>query len=230
MNKVRQHQSKLAENHNKSGDIVKAHILIADDHDLYRDGLKAHIQQIFGDEDVRLQEACNYGEAAAIIQENPNFDICLMDLNMPGPPSLKELITRYPGLPIIVISATDKITDMQSCFDIGVMGFVPKSEPAAVIIKAIELVMAGGLYVPSVFINGQQQAPSKERSPLNDLTPRQQQVLGLIEEGCSNKEIAREMNLAESTVKSHLAVILKTFNVKNRTQAVVFAQNLRNNA
>ena len=206
---------------------MTTHILIADDHDLYRNGLKAHILQVFDQDGAVVYEASDYEQTSALIAAQNNLDICLLDLNMPGPLSLSGLILQHPGVPIIVISGSNDMSDMQACFDMGVMGYVPKNEPAAVIIKAIELVLAGGLYVPSAFVsNGQAQQHQKtERSLLDELTQRQREVLNLIAKGYSNKEVAREMSLAESTVKSHLAIILKTLNVKNRTQAVVLMNN-----
>lgn len=201
-------------------------ILIIDDHDIVREGMQHALQDMDNVEDIL--GAKNGTEAEEYLKQDANIGLVLLDLFMPdtdGFSLLRSLVDTYPNMPIIVLSASDDIAHMRKSFDFGASGYVSKAEPRAVMLSAITLVLAGGTYVPTHMI----EAKSESRDSPHDmpkLTDRQLDVLLAMGEGKSNKEIARDLNLSEYTIKIHVTAVLKSLEAKNRTQAVVNAKKL----
>ncbi|MCB1684868.1 MAG: response regulator transcription factor [Pseudomonadales bacterium] len=197
--------------------------LIADDHALYRDGL-AHLLSSL-DAAAQLIETWDFPETLVQAQSNPDIGLLLLDLRMPGMQgmqSVRELISRAPGIPILVISAVEDPEEMQQVLQAGVSGYIPKSETANLMRHAIQLVLGGGVYVPLTLLHALQE-PAVQH---NQLTPRQMDVLKLMVGGSNNKEIARDLNLSVATVKAHLGAIFRTLDVSSRAQAMVKAGRL----
>lgn len=197
-------------------------ILIADDHALFRAGVRHAIGQLSGE--VEPIEAENCAEALAAVERHTDIALVLLDLHMPGRNgfvALETLSRQDPTLPIVVVSASDDRSDMRRALDSGAMGYIPKSVPTAVLLNALRLVLSGGIYVPPEMIEW-------DRPPIGDapLTARQLDVLARIIEGKPNKVIARELELSEATVKAHVTAVFKALNVTNRTQAVSAVQRL----
>lgn len=113
---------------------------------------------------------------------------------------------------------------MQAALDGGAAGFISKSSPSEVILGALRLILAGGVYAPPELLTGQSAAVSK--SQLDALTPRQREVLALIGQGKSNKEIGKALDLSDATVKQHVSAILRTLGVANRMQAMLSARRM----
>jgi DNA-binding NarL/FixJ family response regulator len=204
-------------------------ILVADDHHLFRSGIR-HLLDELGD-GVEIVEAADHGSALERIATEANFSLALIDLHMPGSDghqSLESLAKRFPTLPIVVLSACDDRDDMQRAFDCGALGFIPKSSSPAVMLNALRLVLAGGIYVPPIFLQSRTAALTTASST-PDLTPRQSEVLALILEGKPNKSIAAQLHLTEATVKAHVTAVFKALKVSTRTQAAlaVSASKLR---
>lgn len=202
-------------------------VLIADDHSLFRTGLKHLISQLFPEPEVL--EATNYSEAMTAIRNETRMSLILVDLKMPemdGFSTLAKLVEQADSVPVVVLSGSGELSDMQQSFQTGVMGYICKSEPPQIILSALQLVLSGGVYVPTEFVMAPNKEASCEQNVLSELTERQREVLNLLAEGESNKEIARSLNVSEATVKAHLATILKTLGAKNRTQAVVCLQKM----
>jgi len=198
-------------------------ILIADDHELYRTGLKQLLHEHFDDSNVL--EAYNHEQAQLSLHENKNIDVILYDLLMPGKngfDAIDCIIKEFPEIPLIVLSASDSVNDIINVIQIGAMGFIPKAESNLVIISAIQLVLAGGIYVPHRLVSNMKHCHVNA----NVLTHRQIEVIKCLVEGKSNKEIARELQLTDTTVKVHLSTIFKLLNVKNRTQAAIELEKL----
>ncbi|MGZ8256259.1 MAG: response regulator [Gallionella sp.] len=211
-------------------------ILLVDDHNLFREGMRYVLQQL--QDGIEIIEASNFVDALKQADLNPELDLTLMDLNMPGSEgavSIKFFHQRYPHIPLVVISGEDSRHLMERVMSAGAMGFVCKSSTAPVMLSALNLVLAGGVYVPPQLL----QQPNHEDAPLLEardkrsihtneygLTARQMQVLKHLAEGQSNKEIARDINLAEGTVKIHVAALYQTLRVNSRMEAVRVASQL----
>ena len=210
-------------------------ILVADDHELFREGLRHALLQL--ESDVTIVEADDYPRALALAESEPNIDIVLLDLGMPGMPwleGLQSLRRLLPStVPIIVLSASDDRRHVLQAVNLGAAGFIPKTSSSRVMLSALKLVLSGGIYLPPALIEqgvlpSHAEAPHRQAQDSNPafLTQRQREVLSLLGQGKSNKEIARVLQLAEGTVKLHVTAILKALNVNNRTRAVVAASRL----
>lgn len=220
-------------------------ILIADDHELFLKGLEFILQENL--QNVELTTAQSYTDIFVILENNTDFDLIITDLAMPGAnwlAAINKIHTTLPETPIIIISAVFDKEILQQTLDIGVAGYIPKTSSNSLIVSAINLVLAGGIYIPHELLYSTKNAPvSAEKqkeyiSPLKTLeklvtntadippkglTERQIDIVKCIAEGLSNKQIAYKLNLTEGTVKVHITVILKILNVKNRTSAVIEA-------
>ncbi|CAA7625457.1 Glycerol metabolism activator [Magnetospirillum sp. LM-5] len=207
-------------------------ILIADDHELFRDGLRHVLGQL--GEQLTIVEACDYGDLFAVARGGADFDLVLLDLTMPGAEwaeGLRQVKEILPGTPIIVLSAADDRRHVLQAVNMGAQGFIPKSSPSRVMLSALRLVLSGGVYLPPALIEPQGSGsdsfnPVATEQAISFLTPRQREVLALLGQGKSNKEIARSLELAEGTVKLHVTAILKALGVNNRTRAVVAASQM----
>jgi DNA-binding NarL/FixJ family response regulator len=209
-------------------------ILIADDHELFRDGLRHVLDQLGGP--LTIVEASDFDQALSTVEREKDIDIVLLDLSMPGMSwndglqRLKEQLP--PTTPVIVLSASDDRRHVLQAVNLGAAGFIPKTSSSRVMLSALKLVLSGGVYLPPALLeNGAQGldgtgGPMASENAVSFLTPRQREVLALLGQGKSNKEIARVLQLAEGTVKLHVTAILKALNVNNRTRAVVAASQL----
>ncbi len=213
---------------------MKIKVLLVDDHALFRDGMRYVLQQLA--DEVEIIDTGNFTEALKLINESPNFDLALLDLNMPdsdGVPSLQLFHQRFPDIPLVVVSGSDQRDDIENVMNLGAMGFISKMSPSKVMLSALRMVLEGGVYVPPQLL---QQAVSRldmgmsltdkrsQRASKYGLTPRQLEVLQLIGNGLSNKDISNKLNLAEGTVKIHVAAIYQALHVGTRVDAVVAAR------
>lgn len=215
-------------------------ILLADDHSLVRDGMRMLIQHLVPDAEViEAQDAASLvGQASA----HPDIGLILLDLSMPGVTgfsALAEMRERFPDVPVVVISAHEDAATILGALDQGAMGFIPKTFSSELMLRALELVLAGGVFVPPAALRQPQPArpaaaPPSGAPPLTGagtpegptaadlgLTPRQFDVLRLIIQGKPNKTICRELGIEMGTVKTHIAAVLRTLDVQNRTQALL---------
>ena len=215
-------------------------ILVADDHDLVREGLRHALQALVPQ--AEILEARSAAEVQSMVALNTKFDLVVLDLVMPGAGGLDllcKLCDQLADTPVLVLSASDDAATMRRVLDCGAAGFVPKNTLHEVMLGAFKLVMAGGVYVPPALLerNGPARSrgntlqpgdfpfPSSGRvSPSAELTERQREVLALLKQGLQNKQIARQLGLSEHTIKIHVAAILSALGVTNRTQAVIAAQ------
>jgi DNA-binding NarL/FixJ family response regulator len=145
---------------------------------------------------------------------------------MNGVEGLKRLRAARPTLPIIVASGQDDPATIRAVLATGVSGFIPKSEPAELLLQALKLVHAGGVYIPKGTLADFQDGVPPPAPGTSTLTARQLDVLRRLMLGRPNKLIARELGLTEGTVKVHIAAILRALQVRNRTEAVVRAREL----
>lgn len=207
-------------------------ILLIDDHAMFREGLRLVLERLGAAFDII--EAGDCASAFEAIKRHPDLALVLLDLalpDMPGLDALRSLREHHPDLPVVVLSATEDRPTVLEAINRGAMGFIPKSSDSTLLINALRLVLAKGVYVPPSALthplNAGDAVPSasvkRKSATLRELgiTERQIEVLGLMVQGLPNKLIARSMNLSEPTVKTHVAACLRALNVTNRTQAVL---------
>lgn len=215
-------------------------ILVVDDHTLIREGLRLVLKEL--DDEVVVLEAQNCQETLRLAEDNPDLDLVLLDLHLPGVhgfDALAEVRERHPAIPVVVLSATDTRDTVIGALDRGAMGFIPKSSSTRVILGALRLVLSGGVYLPTAVLMHADHSIPGATSPPQDasrpsvsspaelgLTERQAEVLALMVQGKPNKLICRELGLAEGTVKLHVTAILRALNVCSRTQAVIVVGRL----
>ncbi|MGA8054336.1 MAG: response regulator transcription factor [Burkholderiales bacterium] len=213
-------------------------ILVVDDHPLILEALHHVLRHL--DASVTVLDAKSADEGRTLAEANADADLMLLDLGLPdtdGFGLLAELRGAYPTIPVVVLSGSDSSEDVLRAIDGGAMGFIPKSSSNEVMLHALRIVLSGTPFIPREALGGASPAAageprvvgflSKPVTPRDlGLTDRQAQVLALMLQGKPNKLICRELNLAEGTVKIHVAAILRALNVANRTQAVVEASRL----
>lgn len=200
-------------------------LLLADDHQMVRLALRMALAPL--GPQTEFVEADTAEAALAAAGNGEDLDLVLIDVNMPGAggvEGVRRLRASHPSLPVIVCSAAEDASLVRELLALGVSGFIPKSDSTQVILQAVQLVLAGGTYVPPRLMGGAPSAPSPV--PLAQLTPRQQDVLRLLAEGRPNKLIARGLDISEATVKVHLLAVFRALGARNRTEAVVIAQRL----
>jgi DNA-binding NarL/FixJ family response regulator len=211
-------------------------ILIGDDHPLFREGVHRLLANTHPDS--TYLHASTFDEMVDQAKATPDLDLILSDLQMPGWPGfvgITQIRRLKPDTPVVVVSASEAQSDMRQAIESGASGYIPKSSSVKVMLGAIDLIMAGGIYVPPAALaaeiaavatpQGTASADPSDRG-LSMLTQRQLDVLNCLREGKSNKQIAYELGLSEGTVKIHVTAIFKSLGVKNRTQAVISASKL----
>jgi DNA-binding NarL/FixJ family response regulator len=202
--------------------------LLIDDHPLFRQGLKGIAQRLDGA--AVVLESASFGAAQALLDDD--LDLVLLDLRLPdrdGLEALAAIRAAFPALPVVIVSASENKQDIKAALRLGALGFVSKASSADVLENALRLVLAGDIYLPSGIMLGPDGQPGADWSrgldepPARGLTDRQAQVMRLMARGESNKQIARALNLSESTVKVHVTAILRALGVTSRAQAIVAA-------
>jgi DNA-binding NarL/FixJ family response regulator len=199
--------------------------LIADDHSVSRRGLATLVGDSLGIPVVL--EAEDLPGALALIDDE-RLVLAVVDLRMPGvsrPEDIGQIRRLRPELPLAVISGSDDRDNMLACLAVGVHGYILKSAEDDEIIAALKQIMGGQIYAPSTLAESALRTNGETLSKPS-LTPRQQDVLGLLVAGKTNKEIARELDLSESTVKIHVAALFRALGVRNRVEAVKMAVDL----
>ena len=203
-------------------------ILIADDHALFRDGLAMRLEEI--NHDIVLLQAPTFSQAAKILDKENDINMIIVDLDMPDmrwEDGVEELKKKAPRASMIVISASEDIRNIRKILASGIKGYIPKRSDPKIMHNALKLILEGGTYIPPALIENSNESTSNNyRHNGKTLTNRQSQVLDLIAQGKSNKQIAYEMGVSEATVKLHINALLRSLKVNNRTQAVVTAQKL----
>lgn len=221
-------------------------VLIADDHRLIIEGVKIKLAEL--DPAVETVVAMNIDELdRAVAEHAESLDMALVDIAMPGTQGhqhVAKLRAQAPSLPVIVLSGSEDPELMRSLIDLGVLGFIPKAYSPDVMLSAIRLVLAGGIYIPPLLLanaqaHGWQPVDASTTAPQGFdsarsldglrtlLTERQIDVMRLLSQGKPNKLIARDLGISEGTVKIHLAAIFRALNVRNRVEAVVASRKLQ---
>jgi two-component system, NarL family, nitrate/nitrite response regulator NarL len=194
-------------------------ILIVDDHPLFRAGFHAVLQQ--SALDAGVLSVSSVPEALQILEQDPDVGLVLLDIHLRGDDgfsALKVIGARFPTTACIMISGDEQEGIAHRAIAGGASGFIPKSFTADDMIAAIRKVLAGEIFSTAT------QAPPAA-APGSELTLRQLEVISMLGRGFSNKEIARQLDVAERTVKAHVSAVFEALQVRNRTQAVLAAQS-----
>jgi DNA-binding NarL/FixJ family response regulator len=202
-------------------------ILVADDHALIREAFRHLLTEL--NPDVTVLEAGDCDGTCRLVEQHPDLDLLLLDLRLPGTgglATLEKLRAEYPTLPVVVVSALEDPATVRGVIARGAMGFIPKSSSNDLMLSALRLVLSGGRYLPPEILA----SPGADEAPQSaaqlHLTDRQREVLLLMAQGKSNKQICRELGLAEATVKIHVTAILRALKVTSRAQAIVAVNRL----
>ena len=198
--------------------------LICDDHAILREAMVATIRK--GWPEAVIKEAQDYPSAWQAAAQP--FDLCISDLVMPGcepVDGIARLQALQPDMPVVILTGSHDDTVMMQLLAMGVDGFVPKSSSGPVIEAAINLVLAGGRYLPTRVIElSVKVADAEGMPPVIRLTRQQQRVLNGLAAGHSNKEIALDLGVAPSTVKFHVDSLFERLDARNRVDAIGKAQ------
>jgi DNA-binding NarL/FixJ family response regulator len=201
-------------------------ILLVEDHPLLRQGVKLVLARV--DAEAELVDAPDARTALALTAEQLDWDLVMLDLGLPdndGLALLRTLRGRLPSTPIVVLSASEEPEVIHEALGAGAFGYVPKSSSNETLFNALRLVLAGTPYVPPQALLSME----RDERPLAanvHVTPRQRDVLDLLAQGRSNKQIARELGLTPGTVRIHMTAIFKALQASNRTEAVFVARRL----
>jgi DNA-binding NarL/FixJ family response regulator len=199
-------------------------ILVVDDHALVREGLRQVLKGL--DEPVEVLEAAHCERAFELAALHPDLDLVLLDYQLPGMNGLDALALfgkNHPELPIVMISGSVNARIVRQVMKMGAAGFIAKASLSSELLLIVSQVLAGQVYVPSALL-GDDNLPDETAAPGTPLlTARQQEVLGFLLDGRSNKEISELLNLSDETVKNHVSAVLRAFGVQTRIQAVVAA-------
>jgi DNA-binding NarL/FixJ family response regulator len=204
-------------------------LVIADDHPLFRGALREAVSGLFARPSIA--EAGTFDEVSGILDRASDVDLILLDLAMPGVRGFSGLMylrAQYPGVPVVVVSATDEPSVIRRCMDFGASGFIPKTLGVDVMREAVAIVLKGGVWTPpDVDLSAATDADTAALlARLATLTPQQVRVLMMLSEGLLNKQIAYELSVSEATVKAHVSAILQKLGVESRTQAVIAAAKI----
>jgi len=207
----------------------KTRLIVVDDHPLYRDGVVRTLEENNGFEIVGTGDSC---ASALLLAGELKPDLALIDISMPGGGlrALQLLGEQHPDIKVIVLTVSESDSDVLSALSAGARGYVLKGVGGRELADIVAAVAAGGSHVSPALaarVLLAMQDGDKENVPsaIENLTAREEQILRLVVKGQSNKEVARELDLSEKTIKHHMTRILQKLNVRNRVEAAVLARD-----
>ncbi len=201
-------------------------ILHADDHALFREGMKFFLKLL--DSDVEIVEAGSFPSLKDKLALEAPIDLLLMDLAMPGMGELEGFFfirRQYPKLPVVVLSGSNNTQVIRSILDGGARGYIPKLASSDELMRALRMVTSGEIYAPNIMFASANDNDT-EHPELEVVTARQRDILVLLSDGMSNKLIAKALGITEGTVKQHLKSLYKRLDIQNRTQAIRAASTM----
>ncbi len=204
-------------------------IILADDHPLFRQALSITLKSHFSG--VEIFGAQTIPELEQHLEHVIDADLLLLDLDIPGAQGFNSLITirrLYPDLGVVIISGFEDKETIHKAMSFGAAGFIPKSTPVPEMVIAIKEVLNGKLWTPDGEFNSNAPTANVD-DKIASLTPKQHKILLMFADGLLNKQIAYELGLSESTIKSHASTIFLKLGVRNRTQAVIVLNELQLN-
>ncbi len=202
-------------------------ILVADDHVLFREGLRKILEL---EEDIKIVGEAGDGAEALGLADRLKPDVILMDISLPGPNGIRitrQIKKRHRKVYVIMLSMYEDTAHIMESFQAGASGYVIKTRPSGELIQTIRSVFREGVSIPPTIehklLKGLRKPDFLSRTKRVNITKREVRVLRLVASGNTNKEIAQKFLISEKTVKNHLNHIYRKLKVKNRAQAVVEA-------
>lgn len=204
-------------------------VLITDEQSLFRDGLSLRLKEI--NDNITILQSSTLAEMQKILSHETDTDVVILDIDLAGinaTETITKIKTIAPNIKIITTSTSEDTRNIKKVLSLGVKGYIPKRSDSNILSGALKLILDGGTYIPPAMLNhGIDYSSFNSQSFLKkNLTNRQSQVLDLIAQGKSNKQIAYDMGVSEATVKLHINALLRSLKVNNRTQAVITAQKM----
>ncbi len=204
-------------------------VLITDEQSLFRDGLSLRLKEI--NDNITILQSSTLAEMQKILSHETDTDVVILDIDLAGinaTETITKIKTIAPNIKIITTSTSEDTRNIKKVLSLGVKGYIPKRSDSNILSGALKLILDGGTYIPPAMLNhGIDYSSFNSQSSLKkNLTNRQSQVLDLIAQGKSNKQIAYDMGVSEATVKLHINALLRSLKVNNRTQAVITAQKM----
>ncbi len=199
-------------------------ILVVDDHPLVREGLHQVLKGL--DEQVEVLEAPNCSRAFELATQQPDLDLVLLDYQLPdmnGLQALAQFGTNHPALPIVMISGSVNPRMVRQVMQHGAAAFIAKASLSSELLAILNRVLAGEVCVPTELLGSDDAAVDYMAEDAHPLTVRQQEVLALLLQGHSNKDISDSLDLSDETVKNHVSALIRAFGVQSRMQVVLAA-------
>ncbi len=195
-------------------------IIIADDHPLYREAVSLQVRRLYPQADV-AQVACLDELQAAIAESSEPYCLMLVDFHMPGMSleALTALINAFPSVPVAVISGMARPSDIRAAVEAGARAYIPKTSTPEYFAQVLQMLLAGGTSVPADLLLEERAAQGGGW----ELSAREREVLKGVAMGQSNKEIGRDLGLAEVTIKLHLRNLFRKMGAKSRAEVAVMA-------
>lgn len=206
------------------------HVLIVDDHPLFRQGLRALLSAL--DPSIEAADVSAVPDVRELHATGYRPELVLLDMNLPGISkldALHDVKALFESACVVVVSADEDPALIRSVIEAGAAGYIPKTTDAGITIQALRLVLSNGIYLPSIALDSLTDIPYPASSVGGDadaFSPRQRAVLRCLLQGKANKVIARELDMAEGTVKAHLWAVYQALGVNSRTQAMYRAHEL----
>jgi DNA-binding NarL/FixJ family response regulator len=202
-------------------------VLAVDDHPLIRSALREVVGLMA--ERIELIEASNPEDGLELLRQRPDTDLVFLDLNFAqhdGLAFIERFRAAAPAVPLLIYTMHEDPATLRQALACGAAGIVPKTHSPHVLLKAIELVMEGGVYLPPELARRLASPDAAPAPQAVAMSAQQWKILELLAQGLPNKAIARELGIAASTVKNQLTVVFDKLGVSNRTQAAIAARAL----
>ena len=203
-------------------------ILLIDDHQLFLEGVRYVLSSLR--DDIEIEEATNANRGLQLIDRGTNYGLVLVDIELPGLNGfafLQALRERKSVIPAVVLSSSTSAKDMYQAISNGALGYIPKAYSSTQMIAALNQILSGHIYVPEEYqekVNSLIRQGESNNTTAAEVSERKLQVLTLLAEGHSNKEIAVVLQVTEAAIKAHIGDLLRQFGVKNRTACIAEAK------